>query len=493
MIRYLRRPVVLHTCEKVGLLAAMVLLASCSSDPTGPPPSYRLEIVSGSDQIDTVGALLSQPLVVRVSESSGRAGAGQVVVFVLGAASGSVSAESVTTNAQGLAQVRWTLGMTEGAASVRATLRGRTGSGDVTFFATATAPTLRAVRLAVGYEHGCAIMASYRLYCWGLNDQGQLGLGTPGSRNTAVALPGALLFDRVAAGANHTCALTTAGELYCWGRNVWGQIGDGSTETRLSPVRIAPDLRFAGVVAGAENTCALTVDAVVYCWGFMVGSQSTNSRLPADVSGGIRLRSLNAGDYKVCGISVDDRPYCMTPTQVVDGTSGGSGYLWRPQPAPSPSFKSFSGGLNFMCGLDDAGKAMCWGDNLFGQLGIGSTSAATGVVPVSGGHTFTSLYSGYDWTCGVTPLGPTYCWGHNSWGVVIPVVGQQYVEATPRLREVPPGVTFTAMDGGVYHMCGIAADTQVYCWGGGFNGQLGDGHSTGGFYSRSALAPVLRS
>lgn len=491
MSRYLRCPLALRACVGAALLAAVVLLPSCSGDPTG-PSRYSLEIVSGANQTDTVGALLPQPLVVRVREPNGRAAAGEVVTFVPAFGSGTVSAGSVTTDAQGLAQVRWTLAVAEGPASVRATLSGRPSTGDVAFVATATPLTVRAVRVAVGYEHSCAITPSHRLYCWGLNDQGQLGIEALASRNTAVVLPGALLFDRVAAGAYHTCAVTTGGELYCWGRNVWGQIGDGSTDTRLTPVRVAPELQFADVVAGADNTCALTVDAVVYCWGFMNGSQSTGYRLPADVSGGIRLRSLTAGEYSVCGISVDDGAYCMSPTWAPDGTSGGSAYIWRPLPAPSPSFRSFAGGLSFMCGLDAAGKALCWGDNSFGQLGIGSTAVTTGVVPVTGGHTFSALYSGYDWTCGVTVTGPAYCWGHNSWGVVVPVVGQQYVETTPRLRDVPAGVTFTAMEGGLYHMCAIASDTQVYCWGGGFNGQLGDGHSTADFYNRSAPAPVRR-
>jgi alpha-tubulin suppressor-like RCC1 family protein len=445
-----------------------------------------MEMVSGSDQTDTVGVLLAEPLVVRVRGSTGRVAAGQVVDFVATQGSGSVSAASDTTDADGLAQVRWTLGTTEGAASVRATLRGSTG-GDLTFLATVKPPTLRATTLSAGYEHTCAITVVHRLYCWGKNDQGQLGDGTVTSRNTAGALPGTLLFDRVAAGAGHTCAVTTAAELYCWGLNFWGQIGDGTTVTRLTPVRVAPDLQFADVVAGAEHTCALTVAGVVYCWGFMLETQSASyAQSPSDVSAGTRFRSLSSSHYDVCGIGADDKPYCLTPTSTPDGLA------WRPRAAPSPSHTSFAGGLTFMCGLDAGGAASCWGDNTYGQLGTGTTNAVTGVVPVSGGHTFRGVYSGYDWACGVTLAGPAYCWGHNSWGVVVPVVGQRYVEPTPLLLGVPAGLTFTAMDGGFYHMCGIGADTQVYCWGGGFSGQLGDEHSTDNFYNRPRPAPVIR-
>ena len=476
-----------------GLIAAAMLLASCSREAIAPPPptTYRMEMVSGSGQSDTVGALLAQPLVVRVRESTGRTAAGQVVAFVPSAGSGSVSADSVLTDADGLAQVRWTLGTRDGVAHVRATLRGTTGS-DMAFLATVTLPILRATILSAGYEHNCAIMASHLLYCWGVNDQGQLGDGTVASRNTAEVVPGTLLFGRVATGAGHTCAVTTVGELYCWGRNVWGQVGDGSTVTRLTPVHVAPNLYFTDVVAGAENTCGLTVTGAVYCWGFMRGNQSTRYWSPADVSSGTRFRSLSAADHDVCGIGVDGAPYCLVATWTPDGVSGGGGYLWRPQAAPSPTFTSFAGGLDFMCGLDAGGAASCWGDNGFGQLGIGTTNAVAGVVPVSGGRTFRGVYSGYDWSCGVTTTGPTYCWGHNSWGAQGEVVGQRYVEPTPHLLAVPAGLTFTVMDGGFYHMCGIGADAQVYCWGGGFHGQLGDGHAVAEFYNRTTPAPVVR-
>jgi alpha-tubulin suppressor-like RCC1 family protein len=466
---------------------AAMLLVSCSGDATPPPlVTYRMEMVSGSNQTDTAAAILAEPLVVRVYESTGRAAATRPVDFAATAGSGSVSAASVATDAQGFAQVRWTLGTNEGTESVRATLRGSADSV-LTFLGTVRSPTLRAATLSAGYEHTCAVTTSHRLYCWGKNDEGQLGDGTVAGRNFAGALPGTLLFDRVATGRGHTCAVTIAGELYCWGRNFWGQIGDGSTTTRLTPVRVAPNLAFADVVAGGENTCGLTVAGAVYCWGFMLGSQSTNdSKLPADVSGGTRFRSLSAAEYLVCGIGVDDKPYCLTPTWVVDRLA------WRPQPAPSPTRTRFAGGLEFMCGLDVAGAAWCWGTNRFGQLGTGTTAEATGVVDVSGGHAFVGLYSGYDWTCGVTPTGQTYCWGHNLWGAVAPVVGQRSVEPTPLFLDSPSGMMFLAMDGGFYHMCGIGADTQVYCWGGGFNGQLGDGHSTENYYNRPTPAPVIR-
>jgi len=75
-------------------------------------------------------------------------------------------------------------------------------------------------------------------YCWGDNDNGQLGDGTTTPRAGPVAVLGGLTFVAVGAGDAHTCGITTAGAAYCWGFNGNGQLGDGTTTDQLSPVRV---------------------------------------------------------------------------------------------------------------------------------------------------------------------------------------------------------------------------------------------------------------
>jgi alpha-tubulin suppressor-like RCC1 family protein len=346
------------------------------------------------------------------------------------------------------------------------------------------------VTITTGYFHSCAITAAHQLYCWGSNDAGQLGDGTTTGRNVAGIVAGSLAFARVAAGAGHTCALTVNGEAYCWGLNLWGEVGDGSRAMRLSPVRVAPDLHFVDVFAGGETTCALTSNGNVYCWGIMVGtSASAPYFLPAQVSADVQFKSLNLSEYAVCGLALDDTPYCLRATATSDGVSGGPGIVWRPQPGPS-GFTSFAGGVLSDCGLDASLLATCFGNNDYGQLGDGDTNPRDGLAPVSGHLAYLALYSGYDWTCGTTAAAQTFCWGHNNWGALGDNTNQHYVEVAPKLLTVPTGLSFTAMDGGYYHMCGIGTDTLAYCWGAGMNGQLGDGRPLEEFYARPLPEPV---
>jgi hypothetical protein len=473
----------------------MMLTFACSSESTSmlePPTPFELDLVSGSGQTDTAGAILPHPLIVRVLGHDQLPAAGEMVIFEPTSGSGTVNADTVITGPDGLAQATWTLGMNQGLAEVQASLH-ETSVYRVTFSATVNYIALQGLAIVTGYDHSCAISPDHRLYCWGENGEGQLGIGTTVNSSVAVPVSGALLFSRVAAGMGHTCATTTVGELFCWGRNAWGELGDGSLVSHMTPTSVSTSERFVDVVAGGETTCALSTTGDVFCWGLMGGSESRTYYLPANVTVGTHFRSLYGSDGGICGLGIDGSPYCMTGTYTSNGLDGGAGSVWRPQPAPSALLTSFTGGLRFGCGLDARGAALCWGDNTYGQLGTGSTDPATGVVSVVGGHSYGTVSSGNDWTCGISTDGPTYCWGHNGSGSIGPNEGPPFVEATPRPLPVPAGLTFTSVDGGVDHMCGLGTDAFVYCWGGGYSGQLGDGHSLDDQnYHRSLPASVLR-
>src|SRR5262249_55659318 len=84
-------------------------------------------------------------------------------------------------------------------------------------------------RVAPHGLHTCGLRQSGTLYCWGANEDGQLGDGTRQDRHvpTRVSFDGPLA--DVATGGAHTCALDAAGALYCWGRNSEGQLGLGTS------------------------------------------------------------------------------------------------------------------------------------------------------------------------------------------------------------------------------------------------------------------------
>src|SRR5664280_2694785 len=85
--------------------------------------------------------------------------------------------------------------------------------------------TLAPVQIAAGSSHTCALAPSGQAYCWGLNDNGQLGDNTTTDRQTPVAVQqGGVTFTSITAGYRHTCGLTGAGAAYCWGYNGHGEL-----------------------------------------------------------------------------------------------------------------------------------------------------------------------------------------------------------------------------------------------------------------------------
>jgi alpha-tubulin suppressor-like RCC1 family protein len=150
--------------------------------------------------------------------------------------------------------------------------------------------------VSAGGSHTCAeaggsYFLSFAWYCWGANGSGQLGDGTTTDRTSWVLMGGGLSFayGGVSAGGRHTCGATAAGSAYCWGLNDNGQLGDGTTTQRTSPVLVAGGLSFIAMSAGGSHTCGVTAGAA-YCWGLNSSGQlgngtTTGSTVPVKVAG----------------------------------------------------------------------------------------------------------------------------------------------------------------------------------------------------------------
>ena len=139
----------------------------------------------------------------------------------------------------------------------------------------------------------CALTTTGQAYCWGLNNQGQLGNNsTTNSRiPVAVQMPAGVSFQSITAGSLHTCALTTTGQAYCWGLNNQGQLGNNSTTNSRIPVAVQmpAGVSFQSITAGSLHTCALTTEGKAYCWGYSSSGQlgnnsTTDSSIPLAVS-----------------------------------------------------------------------------------------------------------------------------------------------------------------------------------------------------------------
>src|SRR6185503_6903372 len=129
-------------------------------------------------------------------------------------------------------------------------------------------------------------------------------------------------------------------------------------------------------------------------------------------------------------------------------------------------------GYSHSCALATNGAAYCWGYNGAGQLGDNTTTNRATPVPVVGGVAFASISAGDSHTCGVSTTGVVWCWGANYDG--------RLGDGTSTSRSSPvqlagPAISAQAVSAGGDFTCALNTGGQVYCWGGNWQGQLGDG------------------
>ena len=362
-----------------------------------------------------------------------------------------------------------------------------------------TSREFEAIYVSVGEKSSCAILAedgvndeSGYLYCWGDNNEGQLGIGSNTSYLTPQLVSSSIIFERVEQGLNHVCAVATSANFYCWGDNSRGQVGVGDSQTIYTTPQLVNEDYYGNSVSmgpysltydfslGNNHTCMIGYigtpgepnQLTPICWG-----DNSDHQIGVDIpalghfSKPIKVDS-NASLYMDDIISAGPDWTCMVDSSVNNESGGPRSNLWC-------WGKNIVNGYKRITSTDSTHETTPV--NLFDCSEATPTKTATNTPPADATATFTKTITN-------TPLPPTFTRTFTATPTItdtpLPEATQTFTKTITSTTTFTPTITPTPINQvlnsakyaalGDRHTCVLAIDNNLYCYGSNGSGQVGD-------------------
>ena len=368
-----------------------------------------------------------------------------------------------------------------------------------------------------GFFHNIALKDDWTVWAWGYNGAGQLGDGTDTPHNLPIQVKGpnglGWLTDiiAVAAGNQHSVALTGDGHVLTWGGNSFGQLGNASFESSYAPIYALDDedMPLADVIAiasGTNHVLVLTEENELWAWGKNENGQLANNN-PTSFNRPIRITGLPSnrivqivagdahsmvlldngeiwswGDNAFGQLGIGNIVSSINPTRVIQDNGD-----------PLTNIVSVAAGSFHSLALSNDGYIWAFGSNQDGQLGNGTTADLSKPAKVQhpeNGQALSEIVyiaAGSSHSLALQNSGDIWAWGDNKYGQLgIGTVKNQNLPQKTNCSDIPKNQILT-IDAGKQHT--VLHAGLVWAWGANYSLQLGTGTPNGSLIPIHTLSP----
>lgn len=379
-----------------------------------------------------------------------------------------------------------------------------------------------------GSNNFCAKLDNLQVKCWGYNDKAQLGLGhifnvgrsplSLGDNLQALNLGAGLEIDYISIGTHSGCALLTNQKVKCWGYFYRGDgnqaVGDaaGEVTAALPSVAMPTGVTFKELKSMGNFTCGKTNADKLLCWGYngtgTLGlehaiipfahnpNNTGDNFIYTDLGTGLTIKDYSLSSAHSCAILSNDTLKCWGQSE--NGRVGSPGYKGNVantmgdflQPVSLGTVGlpvQISTGFTHNCVRFDNGKVKCFGQGIYGALGIGSNTDR-GLIPATEmgdnlpfvdlgtARTAKNVCAGQYFSCAHLDNDSIKCWGYGP-RIASGVAGNKgdvAGEMGDNLAAIPFGDNFTPkkLVCGMISSCAISTQGTMKCWGQNDNGQI---------------------